>query len=124
LTIVANDTALKPATVETKEAVKEIPLAIDSTVAKLVGLWKAVGRRNNGELTTVELRLDNQGWAELTVPGSDGKPKTTKSRVNLDDEELKLTDADKVVSLGRLKEYNSRQMVLEREEGLVTFVRR
>ncbi len=99
------------------------PLAIDSTIAGLVGNWKAVARQGDGELTTVELHLDNHGWAELTVPGSDGKPSTTKSRVNLENQELKLTGTDKVVSLGKLVDFNSRQMVLERAEGQVTFVR-
>ena len=99
------------------------PAVIDEKIASLVGTWKAVARQGDGELTTVELHLDNRGWAELTVPGSDGKPSTTKSRVNLENEELKLTDADKVVSLGKLVDFNARQMVLERAEGQVTFVR-
>jgi hypothetical protein len=124
LTIVTDETPVALSTANAKEAATESRSAVDSTIAKLVGIWKAVARHSNGELTTVELRLDNDGWAELTVPGSDGKPNTTKSRVNLDNEELKLTDADKVVSLGRLMEYNSRQMVLERADGHVTFVRR
>jgi hypothetical protein len=97
--------------------------AIDSNIAGLVGNWKAVARHGDGELTTVELHLDNRGWAELTVPGTDGKPATTKSRVNLENQELKLTGSDKVVSLGKLVDFNSRQMVLERAEGQVTFVR-
>jgi hypothetical protein len=97
--------------------------AIDEKIAGIVGTWKAVARQGDGELTTIELHLDNRGWAELTVPGTDGKPTTTKSRVNLENEELKLTDADKVVSLGKLVDFNTRQMVLERAEGRVTFVR-
>ena len=97
--------------------------ALSARFAGLVGVWKAVARRANGELTTVELHLDNGGWAELTVPGSDGKPSTTKSRVNVENDELKLKGSDKVVSLGKLLEFNSRQMVLERAEGRVTFVR-
>ena len=97
---------------------------VDEKIAGIVGTWKAVARQGDGELTTIELHLDNRGWAELTVPGSDGKPTTTKSRVNLENEELKLTDGtDKVVSLGKLVDFNSRQMVLERAEGQVTFVR-
>ena len=101
----------------------EKPTAIDSKIANLVGTWKAVARKSDGELTTVELHLDNRGWAELTVPDSEGKPSTSKSRVSLENEELKLTDSDKVVSLGKLVEFNARQMVLERAEGQVTFVR-
>ena len=75
---------------------------VDERIVQLAGTWKAVARRGEGELTTVELVLDNRGWAELTVPGSDGKPATTKSRVNLENEELRLTGANKVVSLGEL----------------------
>ena len=96
---------------------------IDEKIAGLVGTWKAVARQGDGELTTVELHLDNRGWAELTVPGTDGKPATTKSRVNLENEELMLTAANKAVSLGKLVDFNARQMVLERAEGQMTFVR-
>jgi hypothetical protein len=120
LTIVADDPV---ASSTPKEEASAPEPQIDSRIAKLVGIWKAVARRGNGELTTVELHLDNRGWAELTVPGNDGKPSTTKSRVDFENDELKLKDDDKVVSLGKLVESNSRQMVLERAEGRVTFVR-
>jgi hypothetical protein len=107
---------------ETEVAVDES--AVDEKIAGIVGTWKAVARQGDGALTTIQLHLDNRGWAELTVPGSDGKPTTTKSRVNFENEELKLTgDGEKVVSLGKLVDFNSRQMVLERAEGQVTFVR-
>jgi hypothetical protein len=120
LTVVAEDAPIAPIATE---IVAEESTAIDSKIAGLVGTWKAVARKGDGELTTVELHLDNRGWAELTVPGNDGKPSTTKSRVNLENEELKLTGSDKVVSLGKLVEFNKRQMVLDRAEGQVTFVR-
>jgi hypothetical protein len=120
LSVVADDAPTAPIAVE---VAAEEPTAIDSQIAGLVGTWKAVARQSDGELTTVELHLDNRGWAELTVPGSDGKPSTTKSRVNLENEELKLKGSDKVVSLGKLVEFNARQMVLERAEGQMTFVR-
>ena len=120
LTIVTDNAVAKT---NSDESEAEKPTAIDAKIAKLVGVWKAVARRSNGELTTVELHLDNRGWAELTVPGSDGKPSTSKSRVELENDELKLKGSDKVVSLGKLMEFNSRQMVLERAEGRVTFVR-
>lgn len=131
LTIVADDavdlqnaTDIVTAAPKATEAAPEKPAAIDSRIASLVGIWRAVARRANGELTTVELQLDNRGWAELTVPGSDGKPNKTKSRVEVENDELKLKGSDdKVVSLGKLLEHNTRQMVLERAEGHVTFVR-
>jgi hypothetical protein len=114
LTIVAEDDVVSSTAPEPK---------LDERIAKLVGIWKAVARHGNGELTTVELHLDNRGWAELTVPGNDGKPNKTKSRVDFENDELKLKGDDKVVSLGKLVESTSRQMVLERAEGRVTFVR-
>jgi hypothetical protein len=120
LTVVADDVPSAP---KTAEVAAEKTSAIGSTIAGLVGNWKAVARKSDGELTTIQLHLDNRGWAELTVPGADGKPSTTKSRVNLENEELKLTGSDKVVSLGKLVEFNTRQMVLELAEGQVTFVR-
>ncbi|MGD9631830.1 MAG: hypothetical protein AB7G28_25290 [Pirellulales bacterium] len=95
----------------------------DERIAQLAGTWKAVARRSAGELTTIELVLDNRGHAELTVPGSDGKPSTTKSRANLENDELRLTGTDKVVSLGKLVDVSDRQMVLQLTEGTMTFVR-
>ena len=76
LTVVADT----PAEATTKVAVDEQPTKIDPAIANLVGTWKAVARRGDGELTTVELRLDDRGWAELTTPGPEGKPSTTKSQ--------------------------------------------
>jgi len=96
---------------------------LDARIAQLAGTWKAVARRGEGELTTIELVLDNRGGAELTLPGSDGKPSTTKSRANFENEELRLTATDRVVSLGKLVDFNDRQMVLQLTEGTMTFVR-
>jgi hypothetical protein len=89
----------------------------------LVGTWKAVARRGDGELTTVELRLDDRGWAELTVPDAEGKPSTIKRRAELKGDELKLTGPDAELLLGQLIDVNGRQMVLARAGGQVTFVR-
>jgi hypothetical protein len=119
LTIVADEAVVSttPKVIPTPEP------KLDDRIAKLVGIWKAVARRGNGELTTIELHLDNRGWAELTVPGRDGKPNTSKSRIDFENDELKLKGEENVMSLGKLVESTSRQMVLERAEGRVTFVR-
>jgi hypothetical protein len=99
----------------------------DSTIVEalkgLVGTWKAVARQGDGELSTIDLQLDNHGWAKLTVPGSDGKPSTVTRRVELDDKGIKLTGGDAALTLGKLVEFNSRQMVLDRADGQITFVR-
>jgi hypothetical protein len=97
--------------------------AIDTALKGLIGNWTAVARHGDGELTTVELQLDDRGWAELTVPAPDGKRSTIKRRVELKDDELRLTGADADLLLGKLVTVNSRQMVLERAGGEVTFVR-
>ncbi len=91
----------------------------------LVGDWMAVSRQGDGELSTVELQLDDHGWAKLTIPGADGKSSTTTRKVELEKNELKLTGASSSpdVSLGKLVSVDSHQMVLERSSGLVTFVR-
>ena len=60
LTIVSDDA---PAS-KTEEIATSEPV-LDEIVAKLVGTWKAVARHDDGELTTVELHLDNHGWAEV-----------------------------------------------------------
>jgi hypothetical protein len=59
----------------------------------------------------------------LTVPGADGKTSTTTRKIEIENKELKLTGGDADVTLGKLVEFNSRQMVLERAGGQVTFVR-
>jgi len=115
----------KSDTVEGKEPTTDEAEAteIDPALKGLVGTWMAVARHGDGELTTVELQLDDRGWAKLTVPGADGKPSSIKRRVELDEKELKLTGPDANMSLGKLIEFNSRQMVLASAEGQMTFVR-
>jgi hypothetical protein len=102
-----------------KEDTSKLPDAIKG----IAGTWLAVSRQGDGELSTVELQLDDHGWAKLTVPGSDGKPSTTTRKVEVENSEIKLTGADADVLLGKLVDFNSRQMVLERSGGQVTFVR-
>lgn len=99
------------------------PSKIPDTLKGLVGPWMAVSRQGNGELSTVELLLNDNGWAKLTVPGADGKPATSNRKIEFQDNELKLTGGDADVLLGKLVEFDSRQMVLERQGGQVTFVR-
>jgi hypothetical protein len=96
---------------------------IDPALKGLVGTWLAVARHGDGELATVELQLDDRGWAKLTVPGADGKPSTLERRVKLEDDVLKLTGPEAEVILGQLIESNSRQLVLARNDSQVTFVR-
>ena len=136
LTVVTDDAApaspaAKSSASESVESTNvEITPALDSSASTindalkgLVGTWKAVARRGDGELTTVELRLDDRGWAELTVPDANGKPSTIKRRAELEGDELKLTGPDAELLLGQLIDVNSRQMVLARAGGQVTFVR-
>ena len=77
----------------------------------------------NPFMSAVELQLDDHGWAKLTVPGSDGKSSTTTRKAELENNELKLTGGDAEIMLGKLVDFNSRQMVLERSGSQVTFVR-
>jgi hypothetical protein len=113
------------ATVSTKAAPapKEDESRIADELKGLVGTWMAVARHGDGELTTVELQLDSKGWAKLTVPGANGTPSTITRRVELNDKELKLTGPEGALALGKLVEFNSRQLVLDRDGGQVTFVR-
>jgi hypothetical protein len=108
---------------DTLNSVKDDTSKISDSIKGLVGDWMAVSRQGDGELSTVELQLDNHGWAKLTIPGADGKPSTTTRKVELKDNQLTLTGNGGDVSLGKLVDFDSRQMVLERETGLVTFVR-
>ena len=119
---------VEPVSVKIAETpVKKVDKPEDATIAKglkgLVGTWRGVSRNSDGELATIELKLDNKGWAKLTVPASDGTTSTTTRRVELDNNELKLTSNDNVLALGKLVEFNDRQMVLDRGGNHVTFVR-
>ena len=128
ITVLA-DTSREVAKVAAAEAALDTIAAVEETgtldvaLKGLVGTWAAVARHRDGELTTVELQLDDRGWAKFTVPGADGKPSTTKRRVKLDDEELKLISPDSELSLGKLIEVTSRQMVLAGTAGQMTFVK-
>lgn len=107
--------ATKPAPVENEK--------IDAALAGLVGTWKAVARHGDGELTTVELQLDDRGWAKLTVPATDGTKSTIKRRIELKNDELKLTGPDAELLLGKLVSSSAHQLVLDRAGSQVTFVR-
>lgn len=108
---------------DTLTPAKEESSKIADALKGLVGPWMAVSRQGDGELSTVELLLNDNGWAKLTVPGADGKPSTTTRKVEFQNNEIKLTGGDADVLLGKLVEFDSRQMVLERSGGQVTFVR-
>jgi hypothetical protein len=110
-------------TASTDKASKPEESKIADELKNLVGTWMAVARHGDGELTTVELQLDSKGWAKLTVPDANGEPSTITRRVELKDKELKLTGAEGALALGKLVEFNSRQLVLDRDGGQVTFVR-
>ncbi len=96
---------------------------LNSTLKKLIGTWLAVARHGDGELGTVELQLDKDGWARLTMPGADGQPESVKRKVEFKDNELKLIGDQSEVSLGKLIEFNERQLILARADDQVTFVR-
>jgi hypothetical protein len=108
---------------DTLTPAKEASSKIADALKGLVGPWMAVSRQGDGELSTVELLLNDNGWAKLTIPGADGKPSTTTRKVEFENNEIKLTGGDADVLLGKLVESNSRQMVLERSGSQVTFVR-
>lgn len=119
---VVPDGAPSIATTEPKPATTDEG-TLPEAMKGLVGNWTAVARVGDNELTTVELQLDDRGWATLSVPGSDGKKSTIKRRVELKNDEIKLTGADVETVLGKLVSVSDRQMVLEKSSGQVTFVR-
>jgi hypothetical protein len=115
--------ASKP--VEKADAANEGIAKVSDEIKRLAGDWMAVARQGDGELSTIELQLDDHGWAKLITPGSDGKSSTTTRKVELEKNELKLDGANSnpAISLGKLVSVDNHQMVLERSSGLVTFVR-
>jgi hypothetical protein len=116
--------APKPKTVTPARTVVVTPDDVPKIPESLTGDWMAVSRQSDGELSTVELQMDDHGWAKLTVPGAAGKPSTTtKHKVGFKDNKLELTSQNGTISLGKLVSSDSRQMVLEQETGLLTLVR-
>src|SRR5205085_6476361 len=67
----------------------------------LVGTWMAVSRQSDGALSTVELRLDDNGWGKLTVPGPNGNKSTTTRKIDFENDELKLIGDSGAISLGK-----------------------
>jgi hypothetical protein len=110
-------------TYDSPPAVSEDTSKVSDAVKGLAGDWIAVSRKGDGELSTVELQMDDHGWAKLTVPGADGKPSASTHKVELKDKTLTLTGGGRDVSFGKLVSVDSRQMVLEGETSSVTFVR-
>jgi hypothetical protein len=94
-----------------------------SDLSFLVGAWQAVARNENGELTKIELRLDENGWATLTVPGQDGDTSSTRRRAELKDGQLVLTGEGNDINLGKLASFDKNQVILDRLFGQITFVR-
>jgi hypothetical protein len=121
--VTPNGTDTLAKSLDTLSSVKEDSSKLPDAIKGLAGDWLAVAQQGEGELSTVELQMDDHGWAKLTIPGADGKPSTTTRKVEMKDDQLTLTNKSGVVSLGKLVSADSRQMVLERETGLVTFVR-
>ena len=76
---VVSDGASSVATSEPKPTTTDEG-SLPEAMKGLVGNWTAVARVGDNELTTVELQLDDRGWATLSVPGSDGKKSTIKRR--------------------------------------------
>jgi hypothetical protein len=105
------------------DVAKDEESAVSDAMKGLLGTWMAVSRQGEGELSTIELQLDDNGTAKLTVPGKDGKSNTTTRKVNFDNKELKLIGGDSDITLGKLVEFDARQMVLDRDGRQVTFVR-
>jgi hypothetical protein len=98
---------------------------LNPELAGLVGTWSTVSRYGDGELSTIEVRFDDSGWAEFTIPAADGKRSTSKRRVSIENKELKLGGPDEgSETFGKLIELDSRQLVLEQAGREVTFVRR
>jgi hypothetical protein len=108
---------------DTLNTVKDDSSKLPDALKDLAGDWMAVSRQGDGGLSTVELQMDDHGWAQLTIPGADGKPSTTTRKVEMKDDQLTLTNKSGAVTLGKLVSADSRQLVLERESGQVTFVR-
>jgi hypothetical protein len=105
-------------------ATKVTPEPMNPKLQPLVGEWTAVARTESGELSTVELHLDNRGWAKFTAPAKDGSKNTVERKLELTgNQELKLIGDDGELLLGKVASLSADQLVLSQANGQVTFVR-
>jgi hypothetical protein len=102
---------------ETKEPFEE------SQLSAIEGIWAAVARSSNGELRTIELKLDSGGWARLTIPDGSGQTKTIERRAVVEEGQLKLQDGDQEMLLGQIVQVKSNQFVVTRDNGQITFLK-
>jgi hypothetical protein len=98
-------------------------MTLDAALVPLLGMWKAVARDADGQLTTIELKLDANGWATLVMPSENGGTTSVERRVALENGELKLNGENSSVTLGKLANADANRLTLERPNGQVTFVR-
>jgi hypothetical protein len=98
-------------------------MAEESPLAAIEGIWTAVARSSNGELRTIELKLDSGGWARLTIPDALGQAKTIERRAVIEDGQLILQDGDQELLLGQIAQVKSNQFVVTRDNGQVTFLK-
>jgi hypothetical protein len=101
----------------------QTPLA-DSQLTAIEGLWAAVARSSNGELQTIELKLDSGGWASLTIPDGSGQSTTIERRAVVEDGQLKLRDGEQEMLLGNLVQVKPNQFVVTRDGGQITFLKK
>lgn len=107
------------ASLETAPVAGEIESRMPSIANELIGNWSAVARSPDGGLATLEIQLDDRGWGKLVVPGSDGKP-ASYYRIFVEGNTLKVISE---VTVGKVVEVDSRQLVIEHHGETVTAVR-
>lgn len=103
--------------------VPENPTSNSAAPRELWGVWSTV-RTENGSLSTVEFEISNRGWANVSKPSSSGKVSTSRHRVELNGNNIKLFGSNKETLAGTLIEVNVRQLVLQTKDRIITFVRR
>lgn len=102
---------------------KDTEPKVESQLAAIEGIWAAVARSANGELRTIELKLDSGGWASLSIPDGAGHTTTIERRAVVENGQLKLRDGDQEMTLGQLTQVESNLFVVTTDGGQVTFIK-
>lgn len=112
-----------PQTYDSPPYSKDDTSKVSDAVKGLAGDWLSVTRKDDGGLSTVELQMDDQGVAKLTMPDGGDKRSSSTHKVELQDNKLTLTGGDHNIAFGKVVSVDRRQMVLELATGPMTFVR-
>lgn len=96
---------------------------VPNELQPLLGLWEAVTKTADGQLSRILLNLNADGTAEMTVPTAAGGEVKINREFAVAEGEFKLTDGESELVLGGVLEAGAEKVVLDRNGAKITFLR-